>query len=139
MSYVCRPVLFYGRPRTRSAITSEREPFDGGNEPINPLRTNVANSLEAGETLLCFDDSTKNTSLSPISYSEYMMRSHAREPYLTTYLSAVFVIYVRRDVTQRAFECIKVDLSEKLAILQKKVCLRFHNLSYIGIFLQTDR
>ncbi|TGZ48664.1 hypothetical protein DBV15_04850 [Temnothorax longispinosus] len=49
LSYVCRPVLFYGRPRTRSAILNEREPFDGGNEPINPLRTNIANSLQTDE------------------------------------------------------------------------------------------
>jgi len=67
LSYVCRPVLFYGRPRTRSAISNERKPFDGGNEPINPLRTNVANSLETGRTDLGFDDHIKNMLLSTIS------------------------------------------------------------------------
>lgn len=70
LSYVCRPVLFYRRPRTRSAISSEREPFDGGNEPINPLRTNVANSRGTGRTDPSFDDRMKNMLLSTISFSQ---------------------------------------------------------------------
>lgn len=73
LSYVCRPVLFYERPRTRSAISNEREPFDGGNEPINPLRTNIANSLEIGRTDLGFDDRMKNMLLSTVSFLQQII------------------------------------------------------------------